>query len=339
MNFCLRKLVAAALLAGAASTASAVDRLVIFGDSLSDTGNAAALVGINGAQVVTGNSYIPGQPYASGQFTNGDVWAKTFANALGLGSFAQPWLTSPGGSNYAFGGARVATDGVDQPPSLSTQVGQFLGNSGVMPNTLFVLEGGGNDARDALQAAAAAGGDPATTAAVITFAATTYAQKIGDLVDQLQAAPGAQEIVVWNVPNLALAPAVTIQGPGAIFLADLVVQAMNAALAARLASESDLLLFDVFGVQNSFTANAASLGLANVTDACGAVPNCDPSTYLFWDGIHPTSAGHALLAQAMLDQTGLVAAVPEPETYALLLAGLATVGVFSRRRKQRTRAV
>ena len=333
MNFCLRKLVAAVALAGAASTASAVDRLVIFGDSLSDTGNAAALVGVNGTQVITDNSYIPGQPYASGQFTNGDVWARTFASALGLGSFAQPWLTSPGGSNYAFGGARVATDGVNQPPSLSTQVGQFLGNSGVMPNTLFVLEGGGNDARDALQAAATAG-DPATMAAVITFAATTYAQKMGDLVDQLQAAPGAQEIVVWNVPNLALAPAVTIQGPGAIFLAGQVVQAMNAALAARLASESDLLLFDVFGVQNSFTANAASLGLANVTDACGAVPNCDPSTYLFWDGIHPTSAGHALLAQAMLDQTGLVVAVPEPETYALMLAGLAAVGVFSRRKKR-----
>ena len=333
MNFCLRKLVAAAALAALASTASAVDRLVIFGDSLADTGNAAALVGIDGAQVVTGNSYIPSQPYASGQFTNGDVWATTFANAIGLGSFAQPWLTSPGGSNYAFGGARIATDGVNLPPSLSTQVGQFLGNSGVLPDTLFVIAGGGNDARDALQAAAAAG-DPATMAEVITFAATTYAQKVGALVDQLQAAPGAQEIVVWNVPNLALAPAVTIQGLGASFLAGQVVQAMNAALAARLASESDLLLFDVFGVQNSFAANAAALGLANVTDACGAVPNCDASTYLFWDGIHPTSAGHALLAQAMLDQTGLVTAVPEPETYALLLAGLAAVGAFSRRKKQ-----
>lgn len=331
----LRKLVAAAALATLATTASAVDGLVIFGDSLSDAGNAALFVGANPLQVVGGNTYIPSQPYASNQFTNGDVWAKTFASAIGLGPFAQPWLS--GGLNFAFGGARTATDGVGLPPSLRTQQGQFLGNApgNLAPSSfLYVIEGGGNDARDALAAAAA---DPAAAAAVITFAATSYAQQIGEMVDQLQAA-GGQDIVVWNVPNLALAPAVTALGAGATFLASQVAQSMNAALAARLAIETDVLLFDVFGVQNSFTANAAALGLVNVTDACGAVANCDPSTYLFWDGIHPTSAGHALLAQAMLEQTAMITAVPEPETYALLLVGLAAVGGYSRRKKQLTLA-
>jgi hypothetical protein len=33
--------------------------------------------------------------------------------------------------------------------------------------------------------------------------------------------------------------------------------------------------------------------------------------------------------------TGTVAAVPEPETYALLLAGLAALGSFARRRSRR----
>ena len=333
MNF-LRNLAAAAALAGLASTASAVDGLVVFGDSLSDTGNVAALVGSNPAQVITGNTYIPSQPYASGQFTNGDVWVKTFANAIGLGSFAGPWI--PGtGSNFAFGGARVTPDSGDQPPSLQTQQGMFLGNApgNVAPSSfLYVIEGGGNDARDALAAAAVA--DPVTAAAVIAFAANTYAQEIGAMVDQLQAA-GGQDIVVWNVPNLALAPAVTAQGAGASFLAGLVAQAMNTALAARLALESDVLLFDLFGFQNSIAADPGAFGLSNVSDACGAAPNCDPSTYLFWDGIHPTSAGHALLAQEMLEQTALITAVPEPETYALMLAGLGAVAMLGRRKKKR----
>jgi phospholipase/lecithinase/hemolysin len=44
------------------------------------------------------------------------------------------------------------------------------------------------------------------------------------------------------------------------------------------------------------------VGLTNVEDACltfGVVRNpfCQtPNRYLFWDGIHPTRAGHAILA-------------------------------------------
>ena len=102
----LRKLVAAAVLATLATTASAVDGLVIFGDSLSDAGNAALFVGANPLQVVGGNTYIPSQPYASNQFTNGDVWAKTFASAIGLGPFAQPWLS---------GGARTSPSAAPAP--------------------------------------------------------------------------------------------------------------------------------------------------------------------------------------------------------------------------------
>jgi outer membrane lipase/esterase len=208
----------------------------------------------------------------------------------------------------------------------------FAATGGVAsPNTLYVVEGGGNDARAALAAIAAAA--PASAPALIGAAATAYAQSVGTLVDQLQAA-GGPNIVVWNVPNLGLAPAVTVQGAGASFLGSQVASAMNTALAARLSSESKVLLFDIFALQNSFVANAGAVGLANVSDACGAVLGCDPSTYLFWDGIHPTSAGHALLARAMLEQTAFITAVPEPETYALMLAGLGAVAFYRRRQRR-----
>jgi phospholipase/lecithinase/hemolysin len=66
-----------------------------------------------------------------------------------------------------------------------------------------------------------------------------------------------------------------------------------------------------------------------VTDPClvsGVSVCADPSQYLFWDSVHPTTAGHAVLGGAF------AAAVPEPETYALMLGGLALIGLLSRRR-------
>ena len=297
-----------------------------FGDSLSDSGNVAIAIGADPGQVITGNTYIPGQPYASGQFSNGDVWVKTFAAAIGIAPSGLPSLA--GGGDYAFGGARVATDGPGLPPSLAAQEASFLADHGgsAPASALYVIAGGGNDARDTFAAAAGAL-DPT---GIIAAAALAYAQATGALVDQLQAA-GAQHIVVWDVPNLGVSPAViALPFPGATTLATLISQAMNVALAARLAIEPGVKIFDIFGLQNQIVANPASFGLANVTDACGAIVGCDPSTYLYWDGIHPTSAGHAILAQGML-----VVAVPEPAEIALMLGGLALVAARTARLRRR----
>jgi phospholipase/lecithinase/hemolysin len=138
----------------------------------------------------------------------------------------QPSLA--GGGDYAFGGARVATDGAGLPPSLLAQQGMFLQSVGnVAPSTaLYVIAGGGNDARDALAAAAGSMNPFADIAA----AARAYAQATASLVDQLQAA-GAQQIVVWDVPDIGLTPAVMDAGGGASFLGTAVSRAMNRALA------------------------------------------------------------------------------------------------------------
>ncbi|PXW81492.1 putative secreted protein with PEP-CTERM sorting signal [Nitrosomonas sp. Nm84] len=321
MNY-FGKFVVAAILIGLTASASArnYSGLYIFGDSLSDSGNIALAIGTDPGQIITDNSYIPSKPYASGQFTDGDVWATAFANAIGLAPFVQPALA--GGGNFAFGGARVSTDGLDLPPSLITQSGLFLQNTGgaAPHDALYVVQGGGNDARDALTAIASG----ADATAVIDTAAVAYAQSINTLVDQLQIA-GAERIVVWNVPNLGLTPAIVSQGLQASVLGTQVAVAMNNALADRLANENGVTIFDDFSLVTAAAMNPADYGLTNVTDACGAVLACDPSTYLFWDGIHPTSAGHALLAQQMIQ------AIPEPATYALLIAGLLVISMQIRR--------
>lgn len=306
------------------ASAAAYDGLYIFGDSLSDAGNNALVIGADPGQVITGNTYIPSRPYASGQYSNGNVWARSFADGLGLGAYGMPSLA--GGGNFAFGGARTRVDGANAgfPPSVRTQVKGFLDGMGgtISADALYVVASGGNDARDALEAIA--GGAP--LGATLLNTAISYANSTHRIVDRLQAA-GAEHIIVWNVPDLGLAPAVTAGGAQAATLGHKVANFMNMALGNALAGEADVQIFDTFGLLNAAAADPAAFGLTNVTDACGNVDaGCDPLTSLFWDGIHPTSAGHALLAEHMLAM-----AVPEPGTYVLLLAGLVLVVLRVRR--------
>jgi outer membrane lipase/esterase len=113
----------------------------------------------------------------------------------------------------------------------------------------------------------------------------------------------------------------------AIGFADALAGAMNASLAAALAPYADVVqIFDLNRLLLDIVEHPLAYGLLNVTDACAASAACDPSTYLFWDGIHPTSAGHALIADAMF------ALVPVPGSLALLLTAFGPALLLAKRR-------
>jgi outer membrane lipase/esterase len=136
---------------------------------------------------------------------------------------------------------------------------------------------------------------------------------------------------VWDTPNLGAAPAVRAEGAGASFLGSLVASSFNAALSARLSGEpTSVSMFDIYGVFNTIAANPAAYGLTNISDACGAVVGCNANEYLFWDGIHPTARGQALISDAMLVSVG---AIPEPATVFTLVAGLGLMLVVVRRKR------
>ena len=314
---------AVATLASLPAQAGSFSGLFVFGDSLSDNGNNALAGLYDPAQVITGNTYIPSYTYAPAHvYSNGPVWATYFAAMIGV-----PLAPSlAGGGDFAFGGATTGTPGSGTggfPYSLRVQADQYLGTHGgvASPDALYVVAGGGDNVRAAL-AAIAGGANVGATA--VAFAAA-FAADVGDIVDQLQD-KGAQHILVWNAPNAGIGPAIVAGGGAA--LGSFLATAMNGALDARLAGEPGVTTFDLFGFSSMIAAHPAAFGLTNVTDACGAIIAANCSQYLFWDGIHPTTAGHRAIANAV----ALTLQVPEPQTYALLAFGLVAVALQTRRR-------
>jgi outer membrane lipase/esterase len=203
------------------------------------------------------------------------------------------------------------------PPTLETQVAFFLFQHGnVAPsNALYVVAGGGNNARDALVSAAGCGGNALCIGGVLQTAALGYVGHIAAINTQLELA-GAKKIVVWDVPDIGVTPAVRAAGPAAVALGTLIAASMNAALVAAIANDTHVQLFDLFGLVDAMVANPGDFGLTDVTNACAQFLSCDPSKFLFWDGIHPTSAGHRILSNTLFAQ------IPFPATLALLAVGL-----------------
>lgn len=300
---CWRAALVVVAVLGVAGTAAAdgPERLVVFGDSLSDPGNAFVLT-MNVS--LPPFELIPDAPYARGglHFSNGKTWVEQLAAVFDAERSARPALLKPVVfSNYAVGGTRARAVGEFD---LATQVRLFQRDFGgqAPADALVVLYMGGNDLRDALAALAL---DPGGATSFGILQAALYAIRDNLLV--LHAA-GARAFLVPNVPNLALVPAVRLQGPAAQAAARFFSATFNTQLATLLDGlESALGLriarLDVYGILNEVVAVPAAAGLTEVEQPCitpgtKVKPFCaEPDEYLFWDGIHPTRAGHRILAR------------------------------------------
>lgn len=314
-----------------------------FGNSVSDTGNVAYVLDhtlgffasdpLRTSVPIPSPDFVATYPYANNRYSNGPVWAEYFATRLG--ESAGPALR--GGTNYAFGGATMGPLGNVVPPSIRDQISSYLVTHGnrASPNALYVIEGGGNDARRAADVWIALG-DPAPIV-------SGYVHDALASILALESA-GAHNILFWNVPDIGKTPEFLFQGPAAAAKATGIASAMNAALAAALDAlapnlKRDLRTFDIFGFMNQVIANPSAFGLADVSSACAFSTACiaDPSRTLFWDGLHPTTAGHALVANAAFASVN-----PEPEMYVLFgigLVALACQRTFKERRIRRAAAM
>ncbi|MHC4179468.1 MAG: SGNH/GDSL hydrolase family protein [Planctomycetota bacterium] len=290
-------------LGATAALAEPFSQLVVFGDSLSDTGNVYQM---------TFEAIPQCPPNFDGRFSNGPVWVEQLSSGLGLPA-VDP--SREGGTNNAYGGAETGGGFTSLiVPNLGSQISAYLGGHTLTADELIVVWGGANDFLNAPST------DPSLPVSNLSDHITTLA------------GAGGENFLVPNLPPLGKTP--RHRGGGSELLLDDASRQFNGLLADRLddletSLQIEIFRLDVFELMQNVMDDPASFGFTNVTQPAldpQTGPRPDADQYLFWDGIHPTAAAHRMLGDRA------AALVPEPS--GLLLAALAALGLWAYGRRR-----
>jgi len=298
---------------GTATVAGGFSGITVFGDSLSDSGQFAGVFGLPGTFT---NPAADGGP--------GSIYLDRLAERYGFSlAPSTPLLGAPAAdaNNYAVGGYRVdqvlasvtSESRVELGPLVASRPGYLLSSPVADRNRLYLLWAGGNDIRD--------GSDP-----------VTQADKLLAGIEALRAA-GARYLLVNNLPDIGEVPESALLGNTASRSAD--SRAFNQRLSAGVgASQANVIFADINGLLGEALAEPTVYGFAPIDHrqvcyqglpspfvscnqdpvygAGGASQNVD--AMLFYDGIHPTQAGHRLLGEyliSLLEAPTLVSTLAE----------------------------
>ncbi len=275
------------------------DKVVVFGDSLSDTGTykvGTVLAAGGGRWIING---VPGS----------EMWVERVASQLGLvkpcpaetglspnvpGIVGEVVTLKPGCFNYAQGSARitsplgpnsVALQGFPDPVAMtpttqtlglmakpvSTQMAAHLTAVGgnYTGKELVTVLAGANDVfmELAFLNTALGAADPAGAVANMAMHGTA----LGDLVKSQVVARGAKRVLVLNVPYVSGTPYARDLGLATNTLIDQMVNAFNAALAASLNNVAGVRLADAYTDSKAQFDNPSNFGIVNRdVRACGA---------------------------------------------------------------------
>lgn len=276
--------------------------MIIFGDSLSDTGNVVAYLSqtditVPGTMI---SLDVNAESITNGAVTNGMVPIQFLGEYLS--ATTSPSLTE-GGTNYAVGGATILGEstlsdteenkvllledlslgpeyvsllapGVSIPSrlglNLATQIDLFLEDVQLplAEDVLLVVSIGGNDVAAAtdlcieLQDAVDCPND-----VVVPLAVDRLEQEVRRLLDETSAT-----VLLTNVPNIALTP--RFDEPGKVQQADALTNRFTGLLAGRVEQllqeyENRIIYFDLYQNHTQLLENTTEGEFANVTDACG----------------------------------------------------------------------
>ncbi len=299
-------LISQALRSGAATpppapATSPYGAVYAFGDSLTDAGNDS---------ILTHGAVPPSPPYSDGRFSNGPVWVQDFAQGLGLAA-VQPSLA--GGTDFAYGGAQTGTtpSHTAGPTDLPAQLAQFQTEEPhPAANALYAVWIGTNDVL------AGASGDALAT---VDAAVGNEMRFLDGLV-----ADGARNLLVLNVPDLGTTPLGAAQGTAQAAALTADSGYYDALLAANLQTfamanpQVHVTTVDTFALLDrveadptayGFSVTATPLVTSGLRAASGspvsAAAGREAAGYLFFDTIHPTAQGQALIATRAAQALGV----------------------------------
>ena len=284
-----------------ASQRAAGGTLWAFGDSLVDNGNIPRITGV---------PFPPAPLYVGFRFSNGPTFAEYLPHLLDLNSTVG--FRYGAGTNFGVGGALSGNGNINATlgpllPGLAQEIDLFQSQGEHFASRdVVAVWAGANDYVELLGSPTPPTPQQATATVIQdTTNLATAAQRLINL--------GAQQLVFVNLPDLGKLPLVnSISNP--------VQRAITTAAATQLTLSHDQLLeqnlarvhaqtgVNIFLLNanlafNQILANPAKYGFTNVTDAANVnpallfAPTAEQNTYLFWDSIHPTTAGHLLIAE------------------------------------------
>jgi uncharacterized protein YhjY with autotransporter beta-barrel domain/phospholipase/lecithinase/hemolysin len=271
------------------AAAQQIDRIVVFGDSYADTGNALRLAGINPATT---------QIYTTGRFSGGTNYVDTLSNILQVPQY-----------NFAIGGASTTGNGTLGLPGFPFEVQEFLSGGGTLGfpavdttltrSDLVAISIGGNDSRYYQQG----GGTVAGASAAAATASASFQQNF-DLVMQR-----GTPTISFLAGNAALLPEVATN-PAAQSVRAAFSSAYNSDVQQVLAGYADqgaiVHYLDLNAMLSQVQANPAAYGITNGL-VCPIFPDptcvLNSNGYLFYgDALHLTSQGFAIVGQYVAAQ-------------------------------------
>ena len=314
---------ASTVLTAVAASASAeelrFDNLFIIGDSLSDAGAYSQSIQAQGMGALPAINYkfLTNAPDGSA-LTFGEVLGNELGLSLGPNVYSAVPLAgldevALGGTIYAEGGSRVTdpngigfnvSQGITTR-SLTEQVDRMLADQGSFgDNDLMILWGGANDVFAQAGLVGAAAITPDQAAANMAQAAT----ELVGLVDRVREA-GAESVIVVTIPDIGTTPFGISQGAQGAALQTGLSSAFNTTLLNTIGDRA--VIVDSQKLLGALQADPAKYGFdapnAAVVPACpgsslsclqGLDASADSEDRIFADGVHPTTAGHALFGQA-----------------------------------------
>lgn len=284
--------IAAICVSPASAQNEAFSKLIVFGDSLSDTGNLALVD-------------LP-FPYYENRISNGPVLADYVAEAIGSSAArSRHLLGQPEGFNYAVaGGNIIGNDNED----LSSQVSAYLNrvNGVADPDALYLVFIGGNDLRD-FRSRINVDQD-------ITLAVDTLEAQLQRLIEA-----GARTFVVPNVANIGRLPETLDResgDPGISARAESHTRNYNQRLSQMLdiyrgRNNLELFEFDLFSELETVLNNPIENGFTTVTEGCFDPDELRIDTQClifgfdsrpFFDRLHPSRATNRLIAELLTPQ-------------------------------------